>query len=186
MKDRTYRVNSFILPWWCTSCWPQSIQTESLEKKSRQFKNGRALNIATVKNCSVLFFRNFKHGNSEYICHFLNLFTIFNMVNVNYVNRNKSHGRWEPHKACWVGKVQRDWLKDPLFTVVWYLLRIINIEYAQPCALKKMKTFTKAAENVVEVIKIIIAFLQHCFVAICDINLSVRVCHGAGAEKRLM
>lgn len=46
-----------------------------------------------------------------------------------------------------------------------------------------MKGITKAAENVVEVIEIIVAFFQHGFVAICDIDLSVGVCHCAGAEK---
>lgn len=38
---------------------------------------------------------------------------------------------------------------------------------------KKKKGFTKAAENVVEVIEIIIAFFQHCFVAIGDVDQSV-------------
>lgn len=46
-----------------------------------------------------------------------------------------------------------------------------------------MKWFTKAAEDVVEVIEIIVAFLQHCFIAMCDIDLSVGVCHRAGAVE---
>ena len=47
-----------------------------------------------------------------------------------------------------------------------------------------MSWFTKAAENIVEVIEIIVALFQHCFVPICDVDLSVGVCHGAGAEKK--
>lgn len=38
---------------------------------------------------------------------------------------------------------------------------------------RKKKGITKAAENVVEVIEIIIAFFQHCFVAIGDVDQSV-------------
>lgn len=49
--------------------------------------------------------------------------------------------------------------------------------------LKNMKSFTKAAEDVVEVIEIIVAFFQHCFVAVGDVDLSVGVCHCAGAES---
>lgn len=45
-----------------------------------------------------------------------------------------------------------------------------------------MKAFTKAAEDVVEVIEIIVAFFQHCSVAIGGVDLSVGVCHCAGAE----
>lgn len=45
--------------------------------------------------------------------------------------------------------------------------------------------FTKAAENVVEVIKIIIAFFQHGFVSIGDVDLFVGVCHCAGAERNM-
>lgn len=43
---------------------------------------------------------------------------------------------------------------------------------------------TKAAEDVVEVVEIIIAFLQNCFVAIGDVDQSVGVSHCAGAEKQ--
>lgn len=46
-----------------------------------------------------------------------------------------------------------------------------------------MEGLTKAAENVVEVIQIIIAFFQHGFVSIGDIDLFVGVCHCAGAER---
>lgn len=42
---------------------------------------------------------------------------------------------------------------------------------------------TKAAEDVVEVVEIIIAFLQNSFVAIGDVVQSVGVGHCAGAEK---
>lgn len=48
-----------------------------------------------------------------------------------------------------------------------------------------MRWFTKAAENVVEVIEVIVAFFQYCFIAIGDVDLSVGVCHCAGAEKRI-
>lgn len=44
---------------------------------------------------------------------------------------------------------------------------------------------TEAAEDVVEVVEIIIAFLQNCFVAIGDVDQSVGVSHCAGAEKQI-
>lgn len=43
---------------------------------------------------------------------------------------------------------------------------------------------TKTAKNVVEVVEIIIAFLQHSFVAIGDVDQSVGVSHCAGAKKK--
>ncbi len=46
-----------------------------------------------------------------------------------------------------------------------------------------MKGVTKAAENVVEVIEIIIAFFQYCSVAIGDVDLPVGVSHCACAER---
>lgn len=45
-----------------------------------------------------------------------------------------------------------------------------------------MKSFTKAAEDVVEVVEIVVAFLQHGLVAVGNVYLSVGVCHCAGAE----
>lgn len=48
----------------------------------------------------------------------------------------------------------------------------------------KQNKLTKAAENVVEVVEIIIAFLQYRSVAIRNIDLSVGVSHCAGAEKK--
>lgn len=32
VSDERPQINDLILPWWCTSYWPQSVQTESLEK----------------------------------------------------------------------------------------------------------------------------------------------------------
>lgn len=47
----------------------------------------------------------------------------------------------------------------------------------------KQNKLTKAAENVVEIVEIIIAFLQYSSVAIGDVDLSVGVSHCAGAGK---
>lgn len=46
-----------------------------------------------------------------------------------------------------------------------------------------MQRITEAAEDVVEVIEIVVAFLQHGFVADCVVDQSVRVRHCAGASK---
>ena len=43
--------------------------------------------------------------------------------------------------------------------------------------------FTKASENVVKVIEIIVASLWYCAVAYGDVGLSVVFCHPTGAEE---
>lgn len=64
-------------------------------------------------------------------------------------------------------------------SLFWDLSR--KIQKIVSCCKKRI---TKAAENVVEVIEIIISLFQHCLVANGDVDLSVRVCHCAGAERQ--
>lgn len=95
------------------------------------------------------------------------MYQLLTTVNSNRVTREK--------------KSQSDTSTEPLTKILFVGFVKEHIEYIQT---KTVETFTKAAENVVEVIKIIIAFFQYCFVAICDVNLSVGVGHCAGAEKQ--
>lgn len=48
----------------------------------------------------------------------------------------------------------------------------------------KSKGITKTAENVVEVVEVIIAFFHYSFVPNGDVDLSVGFCHCAGAERK--
>lgn len=48
---------------------------------------------------------------------------------------------------------------------------------------KEKGIITKATEDVVEVIEIIVALFQHCFVALCVIDQSVGIGHCACTER---
>lgn len=82
---------------------------------------------------------------------------------------------WQPAKK--EGEVGQGRHGQMHFLVLCFLMRFGDSEQ------NKNKP-TKAAENVVEVVEIIIAFLQYSSVAIGDVDLSVGVSHCAGAGKK--